>query len=41
MHDRNIELANFEHEIPDKYYYFQDENGNIELRAPIIIPINE
>lgn len=41
MHERNVELANFEHEIPDKYYYFQDENGNIELRAPIFIPINE
>jgi hypothetical protein len=41
VHNRNIELATINREIPDTYYYFQDENGTIVLRPPIFTPINE
>ena len=42
VHNRYIELEEYKLDvIHDKYYYFQDEHGNIELRAPIFIPINE
>ena len=41
VQNRNIELDKIEHEIPDTYYYFQDENGTIVLRSPIFMPINE
>ena len=42
VHDRNIELEAYDllDAIPNNYYYFQDEYGNIELRQPIFIPIN-
>jgi hypothetical protein len=41
MHNRNVELDELNVDIPNKFYYFQNEYGNIEIRAPILIPINE
>jgi len=41
LHERNIELAQISDEIPDNYYYLQDETGKIELRAPIFMSLKE
>jgi hypothetical protein len=41
LHERNIELAQLSDEIPDNYYYLQDETGKIELRAPIFMSLKE
>jgi hypothetical protein len=43
IHDRNIELKayNVLDVIPNNHYYFHDEYSNIELRAPIFIPMDE
>ena len=41
LHEQNIELLEFLDEIPDQYYYFQDEYGEIDLRAPLFVSLKE
>jgi hypothetical protein len=37
LHELNMEIVDFVHEIPHQYYYFQDEYGEIDLHAPIFM----
>jgi|688.fasta_scaffold89734_2 hypothetical protein len=41
LHEQNMEMVDFVDEIPDQYYYFQDEHGEMDLHAPIFMSLKE